>query len=373
MNKPTPARAQAISAFLADAGWGAAERCPLMGDASTRYYTRLHLDGRTAMLMDHPQTSEAPPAAADASPDERRKLGYNAMARLAGADCARFVAVADYLRGLGLAAPEIYACDGEQGFVLLEDLGNDLYVDVLANGAGETPLYAAAIDVLAVLHAQAVPSALTPAKPLFAYDVTALLAETDLMTDWFVPLALGRPARADEVSQHRALWRAVLQPLCKEPAVFVHRDYHVHNLFWLPKREGHACVGLIDFQDAVAGGAAYDLISLLEDARREVAPELAAAMIARYLDRRRAHGASLNVEEFHAAAAIYAAQRNVKIIGIFSRLWKRDGKARYLDYIPRVWRYLERDLADPALTSLGAWYGRTIPHEARAKPVREKP
>jgi aminoglycoside/choline kinase family phosphotransferase len=370
VTKPTP-REEVRASFLKNAGWGAAERSPLPGDASTRRYIRLNRNDRSAMLMDQPQNAEAPIAAPTASPEERRALGYNAMARLAGADCGRFVAVANYLRGRGLAAPEIYDCDPKEGFVLLEDLGSGLYVDELANGADETALYAAAIDALVALHAEEAPSVLAPTKPLFDYDETAMLAETDLMTDWFLQLALNRPAREDEIREHRALWRQSLASFAK-PAVFVHRDYHVFNLFWLPARSGSARVGMIDFQDALAGGVAYDLVSLLEDARREVTPEFSDAMTARYLARRRAEDVAVDEAQFRAEAAVLAAQRNAKIIGIFARLWKRDGKPRYLGYIPRVWRYMERDLAHPALTPLKAWYDRVIPREVRMKPIEAK-
>ena len=371
MNKTSPAREQAMASFLQRAGWDTAKPAPLPGDASTRRYIRLHRDGRTAMLMDQPQNAETPIAASNATPDERRALGYNATARLAGADCGRFVAVANYLRNRGLAAPEIYACDEAEGFVLLEDLGHGLYVDELANGADEAALYGAAIDALVTLQAEPAPKTLANTKPIFAYDETALLAETDLITDWFIPAALNRPASDEEKEQHRALWRDALSRFTN-PAVFVHRDYHVHNLFWLPAREGTARVGLIDFQDALAGGKAYDLISLLEDARREVTAELGEAMTARYLARRKAEGFGVDEAQFRAEAAVLAAQRNAKIIGIFARLWKRDGKPRYLGYIPRVWRYMERDLAHPALAKLKAWYDRTIPREARVKTIEGK-
>ncbi len=370
MNK-TPVRKEAMLSFLASAGWGAAKLLPLPGDASTRRYIRLERNGKTAMLMDQPQNAETPIAAANASPTERRALGYNASARLAGADCGRFVAVANYLRGRGLAAPEIYACDTAEGFVLLEDLGNALYVDELANGADETALYTAAIDALAALHAEEAPSLLAPAKPLFAYDETALLAETDLIIEWYLPLAIGRRAREEEIKEHRALWQAALAHVAR-PAVFVHRDYHVFNLFWLPARAHHGRVGMIDFQDALAGAPAYDLVSLLEDARREVTPELSEAMTARYLARRSGQGFVVDEAQFRTQAAILAAQRNVKIIGIFARLWKRDSKPRYLGYIPRVWRYLERDLAHPALAPLKAWYDRAIPRETRMKTIEGK-
>jgi aminoglycoside/choline kinase family phosphotransferase len=358
-------RNDAMTAFLTEAGWGAAERRPLAGDASTRHYVRLHLGARTAMLMDQPQSAEAPVASPSATPEERRALGYNALARLAGADCARFVAAARYLRKRGLAAPEIYAADTAHGFLLLEDLGIALYTDVLADGGDERTLYEAAIDGLVKLHAEPAPATLAPDKPLFTYDDTALLAEIELLTEWFLPAALGRAADASLVEEHRALWRKALQSLGDQPSVFVHRDYHAQNLLWRTDRTKLARVGIIDFQDALAGSRAYDLISLLEDARRDVAPELAEAMTARYLARSRADGASCHPEHFRAHAAVLAAQRNAKIIGIFARLAKRDNKPRYLAHLPRVWRYMERDLAHPALQSLKAWYDRIIPMEAR--------
>jgi len=356
-------RADAMQAFLKSAGWSGAVVTPLPGDASTRRYFRVAHGSRKAMLMDQPQHAETPVASAQATPDERRALGYNAVARLAGADTARFVAASHFLRAQGLSAPDIYAADPAQGFVLIEDLGDDLYADVLVRGRDEHELYGAAVDALAQLHIQAAPALLPPDKPLHAYDETALLAETDLMTDWFLPIALGRAARDDEVAEHRARWREVLKPVLAAPPVFVHRDYHAQNLLWLPERDGLARVGLIDFQDAVAGTKSYDLISLIEDARRDVSPELAEAMTKRYVATTGA-----DPERMRAEMAVMAAQRNAKIAGIFARLSKRDGKPRYLDYLPRVWGYLNRDLEHLALAPLKAWYDRTIPNAARGRP-----
>jgi aminoglycoside/choline kinase family phosphotransferase len=363
--KVVNSRSQAMTAFLSDSGWGAAERRPLPGDASTRHYIRVHLGARTAMLMDQPGAAEAPTAAPDASPEQRRALGYNALARLAGADCARFVAASRYLRGCGLAAPDIYAADIAQGFLLLEDLGVDLYTDILADGGDERTLYEAAIDGLVRLHAERAPAMLASDKPLFAYDETALIAEVDLLTEWFFPAALGHPAEPPSVAEHRALWREALQGIADATPVFVHRDYHAQNLLWRGNHSGLARVGMIDFQDALAGSPAYDLVSLLEDARRDVAPELADAMTDRYLARSRAHGALLDEKRFRAEAALLAAQRNAKIIGIFARLAKRDGKSRYLAHLPRVWRYMEQDLSHPELRRLKQWYDRNIPSGAR--------
>jgi aminoglycoside/choline kinase family phosphotransferase len=358
-------REDAMRDFLAQAGWGAATLSPLPGDASTRRYLRVAGPAGHAMLMDQPQGVETPASPANASPEERRALGYNAVARLAGADCARFVAVADYLRARGLSAPEIYAADPVRGFVLMEDLGNDLYTDVVAEGGDEPLLYRAAIEALARIHAEDAPATLGSAKSLYAYDETALLAEIDLMTEWYLPLALGRKAEAGEIEDHRAHWRGALRALKSPSRVFVHRDYHAQNLIWLPARSGNARVGVIDFQDAVAGSRAYDIISLTEDARRDVSPELGEAMTRHYLGAMARAGHTLDEDAHRAEMALYAAQRNAKIVGIFARLFKRDGKPRYLGYLPRVWNYLNRDLQHPALAPLKAWYERTIPHEKR--------
>ncbi len=364
------ARRQAMRDFLSASGWGDAAIAPLPGDASTRRYARLTRGGETAMLMDQPQNAEMPAAPADATPEARHALGYNAVARLAGADCARFAAAADYLRARGLAAPAILAADHKQGFVILEDLGDALFADVLTQknkikGGDEITLYKAAVEVLARLHALAAPQAIGLGKPLFVFDDTALIAETDLLTEWFMPLALGRKATDEEIQTHRALWRAALRTLDTSRRVFVHRDYHAQNLLWLPMRPGVARVGLIDFQDAVAGSPAYDLVSLLEDARRDVYPGVAAAATTHYLEAMRAQGLPLDEAAFRHEMAVMAAQRNAKIVGIFARLYLRDGKARYLALLPRVWGHLERDLAHPALANLRAWYDRVIPPEKR--------
>lgn len=358
-------RNEAMEAFLAAAGWRDAVKRPVPGDASTRRYIRLHRNGRTAMLMDQPQHAETPTASPDAGPETRAALGYNALARLAGADCARFVAAAHHLRGLGLAAPDIYAADIPSGFLLIEDLGQDLYTDALARGADERTIYTAAIDALAHLHAETAPAALAPSVPLFRYDETAMIAEVDLLTEWFIPAALNRRARPDEIDEHRTLWRAALARLAKDRPVFVHRDFHAQNLLWRGEREGHARVGLIDFQDALAGSPAYDLISLTEDARRDVAPALAEAVMVRYL----ATSPGTDPDAFRAEAAILAGQRNAKIIGIFARLAKRDHKPRYLEHLPRVWGYMRRDLAHPAMAALKSWYDRAIPEDARGIPA----
>lgn len=360
-------RGEAMATFLAGAGWDAAQRTPLPGDASTRRYVRLDMAGRKAMLMDQPQGAETPAAPANATAAERHALGYNAVARLAGADCARFVAAANYLRKRGLSAPQIVAADPKQGFVILEDLGDGLYADI-ADANNELDLYRAAAEVLAELHADSAPALLPPDKHLYAYDETALLAEIDLLTQWFFPVALHREASDEDIREHRDLWRRVLAPVLASSPVFVHRDFHAQNLIWLPQRGGVARVGLIDFQDAVAGAKSYDLVSLVEDARRDVAPAIAQATTTHYLATMHAQGTPLDEETFRAEMAVMAAQRNAKIVGIFARLYKRDGKDRYLGYLQRVWGYLEGDLGHPALASLRSWYDANIPAARRGDP-----
>jgi aminoglycoside/choline kinase family phosphotransferase len=357
--------------FLRRHGWGDAEIAPLPGDASTRHYARLTQNGRSAMLMDQPQAVETAVAPPEADEAARRALGYNAVARLAGADCRRFAAAADFLRARGLAAPEIYAADHRQGLMLLEDLGDTLFTDVVARGAAEETLYQAAAEALAKIHQERAPKWLAPDLPLFAYDEIALVAETDLMLEWFLPLTLGRKATDEDYREHRALWRAALAAVAGSMPVFVHRDFHAQNLMWLPERRGLARVGLIDFQDAVAGSPAYDLISLVEDARRDVSPRLAEITTAHYLATMRAQGMPLDENRFRAEMAVMAAQRNTKIVGIFARLSVRDGKRRYLRFLPRVWRYLERDFEHPLLADLRRWYDRVIPTSRRLLPEWE--
>jgi N-acetylmuramate 1-kinase len=361
--------------FLRKAGWGEAQIFPLQSDASTRRYARLINGARRAMLMDQPQAAESAVAGPDTDEKNRRALGYNALARLAGADCRRFAAVANYLSARDLSAPKILAADYGRGLLVLEDLGDALFTDVLPDGASSEELYKAAVEVLARLHSEAAPSVLAleahqATLPLFVYDEIALIAETDLMLEWFLPLAMQRPATETEYREHRALWKAALDAIASKARVFVHRDYHAQNLIWLPERQGLARVGLIDFQDAVAGSRAYDLISLIEDARRDVPAELAEISTRHYLAATKRLSGELDENAFRAEMALMAAQRNTKIVGIFARLASRDGKRRYLDYLPRVWGYLEQDLRHPRLASLRHWYDHVLPQTRRSLPER---
>lgn len=362
-------------AFIAGAGWADATFEPLPGDASTRRYARLRRGAASAMLMDQPRGAETASCPPGASEEERVSLGYNAMARLAGPDCRPFAAISDFLRQVGLSAPEILAHDHDAGFLLIEDYGDDRMADLILKGQPEVPLYETSMDVLAHLHRTPAPRALSVPGggdvQLLSYDTLAMLAEVRLLPTWFYPAATGRGLPDEALMAFDALWREALAMLRVDAPVMILRDYHAENLMWLPSRVGVARAGLLDFQDALSGSAAYDVISMTEDARRDVSPELADAMIARYIERRRADDAAFDADAFRFAAALLAAQRNTKIVGIFARLWKRDGKPRYRQFLPRMWRYLARDLSHPAMAGLRRWFDQHVPQDHRGIPGPE--
>lgn len=355
----TDDRNESRMAFLESAGWAAADAAPLAGDASTRSYQRLRLGGRPAVLMIAPPGAEAPACPPDADEAARRTLGYNAMARLAGPNLHAFTTLSAALREAGLSAPEVYAADAAAGYALLEDLGDDLFARVVGL-VEEENLYRAAIDALATLHAHGAERPSGAAYQMLDYDALALEAEAALLIEWYWPLKKGAPAPDDLVTDYLSRWRDLLAGL-SAPHVFVLRDYHAENLLWLPDRKGVQRVGVIDFQDALFGNAAYDLVSLLEDARRDVDPELAEEMVAYYIS---LGGPDFDKEGFRRDYAILAAQRNAKILGIFARLAKRDLKPRYLDLLPRVEAHFRRDLARPGLAPLRAFFADHLPELA---------
>lgn len=327
-----PERAAEIEAFLAAHRWHADELRPLAGDASFRSYRRLVRGPRRAVLMD------APPAHEDVRP---------------------FVWMANHLRRLGFSAPAVYAEDVARGLLLLEDLGDDTFTRLLATGADERALYALGVDVLIALHA--LPAAQAIPAGLAGYDLDRLLKEALLFIDWYLPAVTGRASDPVERASYVEAWREVLSLVLAQPRTLVLRDYHVDNLLRLADRDGLAACGLLDFQDAVAGAPAYDLMSLLEDARRDVAEDLRAEMLARYHDGAR----PADAQGFARAYAVLAAQRHAKVIGIFTRLSRRDGKHGYLVHIPRVWGLLDRALANAALAPVAAWFDRHVPAEVR--------
>jgi hypothetical protein len=313
--------------FLAEHGWGGAEIRPLAGDASFRRYFRIHrAGGETAILMD------APPEHEDVGP---------------------FLTVAGHLLDRGFLPPRPLAIDREKGLLLLEDFGDDRVGPLIQREPQrELEIYQSAVDILARLGAQPAPPDLPP------YDDSALGREVLLFTEWYVPALELEVDETGFLSAWRKVWGDVLRVSGEYP-VMVLRDYHVDNLMVLP---GRSELGLLDFQDALAGHAAYDLVSLLQGSGRcDVPPELEEAMIERYCDRANVADRAL----FRAHYEILGAQRNTKIIGIFTRLWKRDGKAFYPTMHPRIWNYLERNLAHPALAPVRAWFDANVPSEYR--------
>lgn len=347
-------RIDAIRRFLIANGFAAATRQRIQGDASTRSYERLMRDGASYILMNSPKRPDGPPVR-DGKP-------YSAIAHLAES-VTPFMAVARGLYERGFSAPKIFAADGGDGLIVLEDLGNELVVD------GEPPApiearYTVATDVLAALHAMKLSEAL-PVSPgvtytMPRYDIDAMLIEVELLLDWYMP-KLETKASPGQRAQYVRLWRDALQPALDAPPTWVLRDYHSPNLLWLPEREGIKRIGLLDFQDAVMGPPAYDVASLLQDARVDIPEKMELTLLTRYLRARHVADAAFDAAQFAQLYATMAAQRASKILGIFARLEKRDHKPQYLRHLPRVWGYLQRSLAHPALAPLKGWYRTNVP------------
>ena len=358
------------AAFLKDAGLGGVERRPLPGDASTRRYERLILpDGATLILMDAPPAAESRPCPPDASAEERRGAGYNALARLAAGRVDAFAAAAAYLKSNGLSAPEIIALDADQGLAITEDLGEGVYARLIEQGGDERELYFAAIDALAKLHDRAPPQVLSAGDaewPLLAYDDLALKTGADLFVEWYPKFD---PRVSVDDARDRRMGDAV-KPIRargeERRQVFAHRDYHAENLLWLPEARGAARVGMVDFQDALRAHPAWDLHSLLQDARRDVSPELEAAALDRYLAQRPDTDREQFLDDYAALASSRARTRRGSC-GIFARLIVRDGKPRYRAFMPRLWGHLNRNLERPGMEGLKLRFAqRHVPDEARA-------
>ncbi len=344
----------AVRQFIAESGYSEAQRTRLQGDASTRLYERLTLGDKHVILMNSPRRPDGPPVR-DGKP-------YSAIAHLAD-NVMPFVAMANGLRHYGFSAPTIYHAELDQGLLILEDLGDERVV------SGEPPApikerYELAVDVLLALHQHRLPDTL-PVAPhvehrIPYYDLNAFLIEAELLLDWFLP-RLHAPMADSERDSFRALWRELLQPAIDAPATWVLRDFHSPNLLWLPRRTELGRLGLLDFQDAVMGPPAYDLASLLQDARVDVPEQLELALLGRYVRGRRQIDPDFDPTQFIRIYVTLAAQRASKILGIFARLDMRDGKPQYLRHMPRVWGYLQRSLSHPALESLNAWYIAHVP------------
>lgn len=326
-------RNEAIDTFLQTNGWSAVTRKPLAGDASFRRYERVFKDNdELAVLMD------APPPQEDVRP---------------------FVTIARHLVDLGLSAPRILAADEDNGFLLLEDLGDDTYTRLLAAGHDELALYELAMDAL--IHLHRTPSTDVVPDGVMAYGEERLLEEVDRLNEWYLPMVNAPALTVNARASYLDLWKTILPTAWNTPSSLILFDYHVDNLLLLSDRPGVQACGLLDFQDAVCGPVTYDLMSLLEDARRDVDQGLVSSMKARYL----AAFPFITPEDFAASWAVMAAQRHIRVIGTFARLKVRDGKPHYLEHIPRLWRYMDTCLTHPVLAPLKDWLTKHVPDDLR--------
>nr|MBP9232666.1 phosphotransferase [Phenylobacterium sp.] len=316
------------------------------------------------IFMDQPPNAETAPCHPDATPEDRAKAGYNALARLAAGRVDAFVAVAEWLKAQGLSAPSILAHDAAQGLAVLEDLGDDLFAVLIAGGLDETALYDAAIEGLVKLHSVVPPAALTApgiSWPLLDYDEVALKTAGDILPEWLPRLKPELSFSAAAVADWDKLWAPIRARGAAGASVFCHRDYHAENLIWLPDRQGAARVGLLDFQDAVRAHPAWDMSMLLHDARRDVSPQREASALAYYFKLRPELDQAQFMADYHALGALNI----VRILGIFARLVTRDGKPRYAAFMPRLWGYLDTCLADPEMADLKTWFDANVPAASR--------
>ena len=333
-----PERGLEIDGFLRSSGWDNAVRTPLASDASARRYQRLNDAARSAILMD------APPSEMSITP---------------------FVRIARHLRELGFSTPEVYLEDEALGLALIEDFGDTTYRNILlSKPMCEHELYGLAVDVLSTLHGLPNDQVLLP--QIADYSEEILLEEVSRFVRWYIPAISGASLSADKAEEFMSLWRTVLRTFLEQPATLVLRDFHIDNLILLERRTAVQRCGLLDFQDAVIGAGAYDLMSLLEDARRDIDPALAEKMRARYF--RQMALSPMEQDHFNTAYAIAAAQRHTKVIGLFVRLCEQHGKPDYLVHLPRVWRLLERSLCHPALIVLKTWFDTNVPENKRGIP-----
>ena len=358
-------REEVKAAFLEKAGLARAERRKLPADASTRSYERLFLpSGVTLMLMDAPPRAARPVCDPAWTEPERQKAGWNAMARLAAGHNDTNAATAAFLRDQDLSAPRIEALAAGQGLAVIEDFGEGIFARLIEQGQDERELYFAAMDAQARLHQASPPKVLTAdglSWPLLTYDAVALKAGADLFVEWQPSLTPSLDFGDGPRAEWDALWTDIAARGEAGASVFAHRDFHAENLLWLPERAGAARVGMIDFQDAVLAHPSWDLHSLLQDARRDVSPELERTALDRYLSQR----PGVDRDTFMAEYAALSTLNLARILGVFARLIVRDGKPRYRQFMPRLWGHLQRNLQNPALADLKLWFDKHVPVEAR--------
>ena len=357
-------REQERLAFLSAAGFGQAQRISLGEDASTRRYERLITETGPLIFMDAPPAAEGRPCGPDATKKDRILAGWNGRTRLAACRVDAFVAIADYLRGLGLSAPQVIAFDVARGFAVLEDLGEGIFAREIEAGKDEAELYDAATDALIQAHKSPPPEALGAGEwtwPILNYDRLAITTGSELFPKWYpaydpeVRFTGGTARDYDEVTDHLAA------QLERADQVFMLRDYHAENLIWRPGETGLARVGILDFQDAVKGPAAWDLAMFVQDARRDVSPAVQAHVLQKYVREMGSDPAA-----FERDFAIAGALNALRIVGLFARLIHRDGKPRYAAFVDREWAYLKTCLTHPELGDLRSIVTAAAPNRMEA-------
>ncbi len=347
-------RLEKLRQFLTTAGYVDAERRYMAGDASTRSYARLVHGGVSEILMNYPAKVD-------------RQLIYDGKSYLEAVHLADeikpFVAIGRALHARGFSAPAIHHTNLDDGFLISEDLGDEGVIE----GDPPRPIverYEAATDVLVALHRQDLPTTLpvTGSSPyaIPVFDVDAMLIEASLLLDWYLP-DRGVNVTGTMRDEFNSIWRQILTPVLAIPETWVIRDFHSPNLIWRAERRGIARVGIIDFQDAVLGPAAYDVASLAQDARLDIPEQVEISLLSRYVLGRRASNPDFDAAGFAASYAVMSGQRNTRLLGVFSRLNRRDGKPHYLRHQPRIFTYLSRSLAHPAMAAAGAWYAAHLP------------
>ncbi|MFC6198396.1 aminoglycoside phosphotransferase family protein [Ponticaulis profundi] len=357
-------REAARVAFLRRVGWGDAERISLGEDASTRRYERLKRGDNIAIFMDAPPAAEGKPCGPDATEHDRVLAGWNARTRLAACRVDAFVGVGQFLNKLNLSAPEVYVFDVEEGFAILEDLGDGIFARELEKGADERTLYLAAIDCLAEVHNQQAPTEVKAEEwvwPIQSYDRLAMSTGADLFPKWYPALDSTVKFNGSLARDFAEVSEALCEHLALLPQVFMLRDYHAENLVWLPERDGLAKVGILDFQDAVRGPAAWDIAMFVQDARRDVSPQVQMDVVRRYLDR-----TGMSETMFARDLAIAGAINALRILGVFARLITRDNKPRYGAFLQREWHHLLSCLRDPVLEDLYFVLSRAVPEMGRS-------
>lgn len=345
-----PERDRAIAAFLKEAGWGDGVRASLGEDASTRRYERVTRGDETAILMDAPPAAESQPCDEHASIQDRIRAGWNGRTRLAACRVDAFVGIGNHLQSLGLSAPNVMAFDVEQGFCLLEDLGDSIYAREIERGADEETLYLTAVEALAHVHNAPTPVRVTAGDyswPILTYDELALTTGAGLFPKWYPGYDSSVQFSGSTARDFEDVVEGLSRHLATLSGTLMLRDYHAENLLWLPERDGLQRVGILDYQDAVSGPAAWDLAMFLQDARRDVTPDVRDKAFNRYLDL-----TGIEEETFRRDYAIAGAINALRIIGVFARLIGRDKKPRYAAFLPREWGHLKTNLKNPALGEL---------------------